>query len=504
VSRNPAFRVAALVCAVFVVALVGCTAPSAPAAGAAISVDAGEQIGVMRTRLGTQFVWPGGLDRAPATRGLFKALAPSLVRINATTIGADPVLPAGIRKGDWSFDSLNSIVNDARAAGSDILLTVAYAPEWMWDCAKGTLRDAGFAEFGDYMARLVGYFNRGAFVAEDGRTIVNPGGQANRIAYWELWNEPDQLKGCPPNGNRITVSQYVAMWNAAAAKMLAVDPTIKLVGPATSQAGVADYVPALLTGAAHKPDIISFHGYGGWLNSQTDRFLFEGDGTSFGLRGIERVVARVRTWAPGIPVWISELNVNAAFDESPSAERAWNAFGAAWGASAFRTLALSGADAVFQYQFAHPDLRQFSLVDARTGDPLLPYWRDYLLARYFPPGTTLVRSTSNVPGVETLAGRPPGSRAVHVLVVNRQVDGETTVDGPGRATTLPIEIKNAQGPTINARVLDASTSAEAAPPVLGLTGTQTTISFSGYGAVLLAVSDGSSVAPDHAGEYVRR
>ena len=497
--KPEASRIAALLCAAFVVALVGCAAPSGRAEGTTISVDTGQEIGIVRMRLGTQFVWPGVLDRAARTRGLFNALAPSLVRINATTIGSDPVLPAGMRKGDWNFDNLNSLVNDAREAGGEILLTVAYAPDWMWDCAKGTLRDRTFGEFADYMARLVGYFNRGAFLTEDGRAIVNPAGRANRIRYWELWNEPDLLKGCPPNGNRITVSQYLAMWNAAAEKMLAVDPDVQLVGPATSQAGLADYVPALLSGAAHKPDVISFHGYGGWLNSQNDRFLFDGNGATFGLRGIERGVARVRAWAPGVPVWVTELNVNAAWDESSGSERAWNAFGAAWGASAFRALALAGADAVFQYQFTHPDLRQFSLVDARAGEPLLPYWRDYFLARYFPPGTILLRSSSTDPGLEVLAGRPPGSRAIHVLVVNRQVDGETTVDGPGRATTVRIEIKGARGPTMTARVLDASTSVDAAPPELTLTGERReTVSLSGYGALLLDLSDRASAARDRA------
>jgi hypothetical protein len=362
----------------------------------------------------------------------------------------------------------------------------------MWDCGAGAVRDPTFGEFGDYMARLVAYYNTGSFVAEDGRVITNPAGRTNRIAYWELWNEPDLLEGCPPAGNKLSVSEYVAMWNGTAPKMLAVDPSLRLVGPATAHgttANTPDYIPALMSGASRKPDVVSFHGYGGWLNAQTDRFLFLGQNGSFGLDAIERGLARVTALAPGIPVWITELGVNSAWEEDAS-QRAWTAFGAAWGASAFRRLALGGADAVYQYQFSHPDVRQFSLVDSRTGDPLLPYWRDYYLARYFPPGSTVLSSSSNLSGVETLAVRTPGSMKVNVLVINRQMDNAVAVAGPGRPATVQVTLRNAPRVTgVTARLLDDTTPLATGPAAVALpTGASVTVSFSGYGAALLEFS----------------
>lgn len=466
--------------------------PVAPDVPAAVTVDAAAEAGTINTRLGTQFVWPGTLDRSAGARTRFGELAPRLVRINATTIGARPVLPAGITKGDWSFSDLDSIVADVVRGGSDVVLTVAYAPLWMWDCGAGAVRDPTFGEFGDYMGRLVAYYNTGSFLAEDGRVITNPAGRANRIAYWELWNEPDLLEGCPPAGNKLSVSEYVAMWNGTAPKMLAVDASIKLVGPATAHgttANTPDYIPALLSGARRKPDILSFHGYGGWLNSQSDRFLFAGQNGSFGLDAIERGLARVKAWAPGIPVWITELGVNSVWEEEGS-QRAWTAFGAAWGASAFRGLALGGADAVYQYQFSHPDVKQFSLVDARSGDPLLPYWRDYYLARYFPPGSTVLTSSSNLSGIETLAVRPPGSSNVNVLVINRQLDSAVSVAGPGRPATVQVALRNVSAVTgATLRLLDDMTPLDTGPAAVRLrTGTSVTVSFSGYGAALLEFS----------------
>lgn len=503
-------RFAPAVLAVTLASAVMATTPAAPA-DVAILVNATATIGELGTRMATQFAWPGGLDRAPGTRDRFAALDVPLARINATTIvcctpDAAPMIPAGTVRGDWDFSSLDSVVNDIHAAGAQTFLTIAYAPEWMWICPRGTIRDSTFGEFADYMARLVGYYNRGSFTAEDGRTITNPAGMTNRITYWGLWNEPNlRSLGCPPSGfPYLGVRQYVAMWNATTPRMLAVDPTIKLVGPTTAHGvtrAVPDYLPALMKGATHKPDVVSFNDYGGWLNSQTDAFHFDGESGCCGLDAITRDLAQVREWAPGTPVWITELNVNAAWDEDDPTQRPWNAYGAAWGASAFHRLARGGADVVFQYQFTHPALRQFSLVDIATGAPLLPYWRDYYLARYFPPGSTVLAVSTNASAVEVLAVRPPDSGDVRVLVVNRRTDDPSAVGGAGLPASVSLTVAGLpQVTAVTVRMLDASTPLDTGPIAVTLPArTSATVSFSGYGAALLEFSTGSSTIPGREG-----
>src|SRR2546423_3597071 len=280
--------------------LAGLAVTRAPAASTdiAISVHASSSEGQLATQLGTQFAWPGSLDRAPDSRARFDGFAPPLVRINATTDGLPGlplVMPAGVTRGDWNFSNLDAIVNDVRGAGGLVVLDIAYAPQWMWDCSTGTIRDGSFAEFASYMTRVVSYYNVGSFVAENGTTITNPAGTTNRIGYWELWNEPDlRTLGCPPSGNpNISPTEYVTMWNASAPAMLAVDPAIKLVGAATSSAAttnVPDYLPALIANATRKPDAVSFHAYGGWKNWPTRPVLFDRDSGSVRGVGISRGV----------------------------------------------------------------------------------------------------------------------------------------------------------------------------------------------------------------------
>ena len=466
----------------------------------AITVDARTASGSVRTVLGTQFVWPGGLSTA-AARTRFDALSPPVVRINATTVGVPAlplVLPAGLTRGDWDFRNLDSIVHDVRLEGGQVLLTIAYAPQWMWSCPAGAIRDPTFGEFADYMARLVSYYNRGSFVAEDGTTIVNPSATENRITSWELWNEPDQpTMGCPPAGNpNISAREYLTMWNAASARMLAIDPSIRLVGPATSAAitlRVPDYLPTLLAGAVHRPDVVSFHAYGGWKNSQTDQFLFDGQGGCCGLVGMLRGLAQIRAWAPGIPVWITELNVNSAYDADDPAGRPWSALSVAWGASAFRQLAVAGVDAVLEYAFVHPRLRQFSLVDSKSGDPFLPYWRDFYLGRYFPAGSEILPATSPVDDVEVLAARPPGSRSINVLLINRRVD-PGVVGGPGMPVTVRISLAADDTPERGTlRVIDANTPLASGPASTEVTiDREMAVTLPGYGVALLEFGSGSA------------
>jgi len=481
--------------ACLVAAALAVTRPGRAATDVVITVRGSVAEGALTTRLGTQFAWPGSLDRAAATRGRFDGLAPALVRINATTDGVPGlplVMPAGITKGDWSFGNLDAIVNDVRGAGGLVVLDIAYAPQWMWDCSAGAIRDTSFAEFATYMARVVSYYNLGSFIAEDGTTITNPAGTANRIGYWELWNEPDQRTlGCPPLGNpNITAEQYVAMWNASVSAMLAVDPAIKLVGPSTSSAmpsNVPDYLAALVAGATHKPDIVSFHAYGGWHNAQSDRFFFDGDVECCGIAGIERGLAAVQAEAPGVPIWITEFNVNSDSTGDDPTQRPWTAFGAAWGASAFGRLARHGVQAIFEFQFANPSLRQLSLIEIDSGRPLLSYWREYYLARFFPPGSTLLSATSSNPEVETLAARPPGSNVVRVLVVNRQVDSNVATGGPGLPATVRVTMQDL--PRVSAltiRRIDAATPLETGPDVLSMQASNSvSVDFGGYGFALI-------------------
>ena len=141
--------------------------------------------------------------------------------------------------------------------------------------------------------------------------------------------------------------------------------------------------------------------------------------------------------------------MSAAPGQDP-ARRSWNQYSAAWGASMFRHLALAGMNLIHQYQFnescqlgmVFPESPQGSCSGSPPGTPLLPYWRDFYLTRYFPPGSTILTSTTDVPAVEVLAARQPGGSNVRVLVIDRQVG---TSKGVGLPVTVTLNLQNMTG-----------------------------------------------------------
>ena len=191
--------------------------------------------------------------------------------------------------------------------------------------------------------------------------------------------------------------------------------------------------------------------------------------------------------APGIPVWITELNVNSAYGQDDPTQRPWTAFGAAWGASAFQRLARHGVQTIFEFQFAHPSLRQLSLIEIDSGRPLLGYWRDYYLSRYFPPGSTLVSASSSNAEVETLAARSPASNAVRVLVINRQVESDTVIGGAGLPATVRVTLQDLpQIGTVTVRRIDAATPLDTGPDLQTLQPADSmSVDFNGYGLALI-------------------
>ncbi len=459
--------------------------------------------------LSTQLVYHGILESIANGPARLNALHMPMIRIHAGTDaaypGSGPELPEGLTRGAWSFAELDSLVGYVDGAGSTPILNVRYAPNWMWTCSKpftgqsGFLADTSYQTFGDYMARLVSYYNAGSMHTENNTLITNPAGTSHRIRYWEIWNEPDlsnETPCAPSSGVALTSAQYVAMWNVVAPKMRAVDPTIDLIGPTVANPNQPGYGPAddylgnLMALGSPKPNALSFHSYGYWDNAATDKTLFDGDASGPGIccGGIPELVfglQDLRSRFPSVPVYVTEENVNADYGDDPHG-RPWGALGAAWGASAFRALVLGGGALMNQYQFA--ENAQFGYMNDSTGVTYLPYWRDLLLARAFPAGSTIVSSSSTNAGVETLAVRRSNG-SVAVLVINRQVDSNTAVGGAGKPASVVVDLSGIVPGAVTLTQIDRTTSASSGPSVRSLGAIASVpVTFGGYGMAVIEAS----------------
>src|SRR4051812_23912011 len=339
-------RTAALIAAIAAAAalLTAAATPIAEAADPTTVTVSATTTGTLSTQISTNNVYAGMITQYPVAVTNFRSLALPLVRLHIGDDGGAPAMPE-INQNQWSFTNLNSLVNDVTATGQRPVMNIKFAPDWMWTCSSfgqvGSVRDQTFQTFAAYMARLVSYYNVGSMTTETGTVITNPAGTSNRIDYWEIWNEPDlnnETPCAPASGQALTPTQYVTMWNAVAPAMLAVDPTLKLVGPATAGAQFgsstgADYIPKLMAGATVMPYAISFHGYGYWDNTVSDKWIFDGDGTSGcacgGVADINNPAKAIGKAYPGYPLWITEVEGNRDWVTDPNKQPS-GALGAAW------------------------------------------------------------------------------------------------------------------------------------------------------------------------------
>lgn len=101
------------------------------------------------------------------------------------------------------------------------------------------------------------------FTPDDAAALVRHFNPANRVTYWVIGNEP--------NNEGTSVADYCALFNATVDKMKAVDPTIKVAGPAWSYYNAND-LQAFLACAGDKVDVIDYHHYamgGSYLDNAT-------------------------------------------------------------------------------------------------------------------------------------------------------------------------------------------------------------------------------------------
>ena len=315
----------------------------------------------------------------------------------------------------------------------------------------------------------------------------------------------DQTQGGPV----FSPLEYKALWDVAVPAMKAVDPSIKVVGPAatnpisiggqsvkttavttgpndTSNIDLRDFVQVLMT-STNAPDVVSYHGYGGYQGS--------GDSDSSLMAAIPQMASDVSSnivpYVGNTPIWHTEANVNSADDGSRPA----TSFGAAWEASLFAKLAPIGVSTIHQYSYVQS--ATFGLITepgsvvagAVEGNPYLPYWVEYWLGQLFAPGARIL-TVANVPaGMDVLAvANPPDFSKVKVLVVNRQV--------PATSTAVPLQLAGALSSATRLRVIDSATNLVTGPALSDLGAVQSAnLQLNGYSVALAEFDTGSGPVP---------
>jgi len=414
--------------------------------------------------------------------------------------------------GVWDFSYPDGIINPIMSvADHSPEYQIAKAPAYMYD-GSGNLLDPTFKAFGAYTADLVRYYNTPAGISDAtscNKTpcVSTPPNGEGRVDYWGIYNEPninDEFNDSS-EPNSPGPQNYVNMYNLVVPQMEAVDSSIKFVAVELADFGseAQNYIPTFVQNVTAPVDVLATHFYATCNQADTDQTLF--DAVTQFVPHIQYLYSELqsRPALSGVPVWMTENNVNADYDKGGGIsacnggpfvldQRGSSAFFAAWRPTAFSMFGKAGLEALYHWDFAAD--AQYGEISASNMAPQLGYWVDYWLGQYLPsnPDVTptgaeiLQLGVSENSSVEILAVKN-GDGSVVVMVADHAVQSSTDNNGPGDPRMVAID-PSGLGTFSSASLLtiDKNTDVATGPAAAPVTPTaHMTIQLGGYGVAFL-------------------
>lgn len=428
-------------------------------------------------------------------------LQPHHIRLQGISQGV-PQGSEGTASQAWDFTKLDAITQPVLGLGDHSpQFQIAKAPAFMYvnnDSSKPFV-GTSYAPFAAYAANVVRYYNTGGFTPLGGSNLVSPAYPAHTITYWGIYNEPsinnfnDQTKTAAQNA-----ADYTTMYNAVVPAMQAIDPNLKFVALEMCCSS-ENWVPTFASNVTAQVDIVATHYYSSCNQRDSDVQVFStipsfvsSINSIYGSLAANPVLANV-------PVWITENNVNADFDNGKGGSacnpnqpfvhdaRGSSAFFAAWRPYVFSQVGQAGAQAL--YHWAFPGDVQFGEYDDSAGHTRSSYWVDYWLGQMFPANTNqqvLQLTNSNSAQIEVLPILNTDGSVV-ILVSNHAIAHATDNNGAGMTAKISLDV-SALGNFAAASQLtiDSTTSASTGPaPAAVSPASPISVAINGYGSVIL-------------------
>jgi uncharacterized protein (TIGR03437 family) len=451
---------------------------------------------------------------APGATSQLTALYPWHTRVQVISDGIPLTAPD-----TWDFTELNAMLTPIQgAADHSPEFQIGTAPAFLSN-AQGQILPASIPDFAQMSANIVRYYNTGGFT-DAGKRYQSP--TPYPVTWWGIFNEPD--------GNGVTAAEYVTLYNTVVPQMAQADPNIKFV--AVELAGdPGSYLPTFVTGVTAPVDVVAKHFYSTCDQTTYDQVLFATiPGFASQVVDMYQMMAGNPALAK-VPVWITENNVNADYDEGNGISacnapqkfvldtRGSTPFFAAWRSLVFEQLGEAGAQALYQWSFGTD--QQYGETGSPNGGPpyttQLSYWVDYYLSHWLPspPGQDILQTTATgccatdfasgwaggggLPmDTQTMAARNVDGSVV-VLMSNYALapvqataaNGNSTINyddnGTGAPRTFALDL-SALGSFTSATLvtLDAATPLPGGPAPQAVTPTaQMQVTLPGYGMALL-------------------
>jgi cell division septation protein DedD len=232
--------------------------------------------------VGVQFhaTWSSYTDaQRTAVLDKLQAAGVKWVRVDAGWASIEPAGPGQVNQ--WYVDLLDRVVDQARARGINVLLTLWLTPGWA-NGGAGTIAPPG--NVADY-ARVAGW----AAAHFKGR-----------VGAWEIWNEPN-MSGFWSG----SVAQYVSLLKVAYPAIKAADPSAQVVLGGPSENDTTWLAAAYAAGMQGSFDVMATHPYMGVADAPPET---PDDGTIYTLSHVSAVRSlMVQNGDASKPIWFTEL-----------------------------------------------------------------------------------------------------------------------------------------------------------------------------------------------------
>jgi hypothetical protein len=414
--------------------------------------------------------------------------------------------------GVWDFSYPDGMINPIMSVTDHSPeYQIAKAPAYMYD-SSGNLLDPTFEAFDAYAADLVRYYNTSAGITDAASCnktpcVSAPPNGVGRVDYWGIYNEPninDEFNDSnAPNSPG--PKNYVDMYNAVVPQMQAVDSTIKFaaVELADFSSEATNYIPTFVQNVTARVDVLATHFYATCNQKDTDQTLFDAI-TQF-VPHIQYLYSQLQTRPAlsGVPVWMTENNVNADYDAGGGIsacngtpfvldQRGSSAFFAGWRPTVFSMFGKAGLQALYHWDFAAD--AQYGEINASDAALQLSYWVDYWLGQYFPANPEVAPTGAQIlqlgvsenSSVEILAVKNSDGSVV-IMAADHAAHSSTDNNGSGDPRVMAIDLSGLGAfSAASLLTIDKNTNLAAGPTAAPVTPTANmTIQLGGYGVAFL-------------------
>jgi Glycosyl hydrolases family 39 len=322
----------------------------------------------------------------------------------------------------WDKSKITTALEHLKSFGGERMINITNFPAFLKKPGTQQLEPSKYQEYANFCADLV--------------KIVNTDLKLD-VRYWEITNELDDGKtdGTDKyNGNMLEVGK---MFNTVSSAIKALDPSLKVGGPAMAQVGSDNYrdEKAFLGETKDTLDFFSYHTYFTGDQSLPLQKLYDSaSGMGWATQGIQAQIKAVT--GRSIETFHDEYNISWA----PPDPRMTNEIGAVFDALALKALANAGASGGMAWNESDG---WYGKLENEWGKPSFsrrPSSFVFELYNTFMAGEIVLATSSDAQKLDVFAVK--NSASASVSIVNRSGSDQTvSVAFGGTKNTSNLEVK---------------------------------------------------------------